>query len=268
MSLFLRDLRDSLRRPDHWLYASWLDVVTRYRKHFFGLGWALFPTAVYIWGIGGYLGSLQPGVRLGPFLAHVGLGFVLYRLVSTVASDATSTFSGYRAYIHDGNLRLTDFVLRTMAGSVIYFVFSIPLLFLALLGAVMGGGAPPGLLGLLGSVAGLLVVLVNLFLYSVVLALLGARFPDLSEFSGSVMLAGFLLTPIVWDPALAPAGTVQGMLMRANPFHHLLAVVRAPLLEETLEPLTLAYLAVMTVIGAGLAWYGYGRYARRVSAWL
>jgi len=268
MSLFIRDLRGSLQKPDHWLYASWLDVITKYRKNYFGLVWIFFPPIVYIWGIGGYIGSLQPGLQLEPFLAHVGFGFIIYRFLSTVAVDATQTFAGYQSYIHDGNLRLTDFILRPLARSLIYFVFAAPLLAITLLGVMLGEGEAPGWLGVLASLAGLLVVLVNLLFYAVVLALLGARFPDLGEFAGSVVLAGFLLTPVVWYPELAPEGTVRGTLMRANPFHHLLAIVRAPVLGEALEQATLVYLAVMTVLGFALAWVGYNRFARRVPAWL
>jgi ABC-2 type transport system permease protein len=58
------------------------------------------------------------------------------------------------------------------------------------------------------------------------------------------------------------------MLMRANPFHHLLAVVRGPVLGESIEPLTYSYLGVMTVVGVMLASLIYGRLAKRMPAWL
>jgi len=262
MNLFTH-LAGSLRRPDHWLYASWLDVVTGYRKTYFGLLWVLIPTAIYIWGIGGFLGSLQPGLNLRAFLAHIGVGFVVYRLLSTVLTDATSTFAGYRAYIYDGNVRLTDYLLRMFARSMYYFLLVSPLMAAVVLASpeFRWSGVPASLLGLV-------VVVVNLFSLSVVFALLGARFPDISEFMGNAMLAGFLLTPIVWYPEMAPEGTMRGMLMRANPLHHLLAAVRAPLLGEPVEPLTLVYLAIMTVTGIAAAVVGYRMFARRVALWL
>lgn len=262
MSNLFDDLRASLRNPDHWVYASWLDNVTHYRRTYLGILWALVPTVLYIWGIGGFLGGMQPG-SMQAYLGHVGVGFVVFRLIMVVFSDATSVFASYRSYIYDGNVRLTDFILRSVNRSLIYFVLVFPLLAIAALGSpeFVISGVPASLLGMLALV-------LNLFVYSVLLSLLGARFPDLSELMGSLMMAAFLLTPIMWDPASAPEGTVRGMLMRANPFHHLLAGVRAPLLGETIEPLTVYYLIAMSVIGAVGAHFAYRAFARRVPVWL
>ncbi len=262
MSSLFHDLRESFRSPDHWVYASWLDNVTHYRKTYLGILWALVPTALYIWGIGGFLGSMQATNKLA-YLGHVGVGFVVFRLIMVVFSEATGVFASYRAYIYDGNVRLTDFILRSVNSSLIYFVLVLPLMAIAALGSPTFDvtGVPAALLGML-------VLVLNLFLYSVLLAFMGARFPDLSELMGSLMMAAFLLTPIMWDPSGAPEGTVRGALMRMNPFHHLLAGVRAPLLGETLEPLTVYYLAAMSIIGLLAAHLAYRAFARRVPTWL
>lgn len=263
MSSLFQHLAESIRRPDHWVYASWLDTVTKYRKTYFGILWMLVPTIIYIWGIGGFLGRLQPGINLQQFLAHVAVGFVVFRFIMTVLSDSTSVFGSYQSFIYDGNLRLTDFVLRLISRSFYYFLLAQPLLAMAVLASpeFQWSGVPASLLGLA-------VLVVNLFLYSILLGLLGARFPDIGELMGSVMMAAFLITPVVWYPSAAPAGTVQGALMRANPFHHLVAGIRSPILGETLEPMTVYYLAAMTVIGLVAAVLAYRSYARRVPLWL
>ena len=263
MSSLFQHLAESFRRPDHWVYASWLDTVTKYRKTSLGVLWLLVPTIVYIWGIGGFLAALQPSANAKQFLAHVAVGFVVFRLIITVVSDATGAFDAYQSYIYDGNLRLTDFILRTLARSIYYFVFTMPLLAVAVLGSpeFQAAGVPAALFGVV-------VVIVNLFLFAVLLSFLGARFPDIGELMGSVMMAAFLITPVVWYPAAAPEGTVHGALMRANPFHHLLSVIRAPLLNEPLEPLTWYYLAAMTVVGVIGAALAYRAFARRVPVWL
>ncbi|NCT69458.1 MAG: ABC transporter permease [Xanthomonadaceae bacterium] len=262
MSLFFRHLAESFRKPDHWLYASWLDVITKYRKNVLGLFWIFFPPIIYIWGLGGFLAAVQ-GRPAANFLAHIGFGFMVFRLTSTMLMEAGSSFAAYQPYILEGNLRLTDFVMRPLARSVIHFIFAVPLLVIALVGET----TVPAL-GVLASFAGFLLVLVNLFVYGILLALLGARFPDVNDFLGSVMLGVFLITPIFWFADSAPPGTMQGALMRGNPFHHMLEVIRAPLLGTQIEPLTFIYLGVMTVLGILLAAIFYSRFARRVPAWL
>ncbi|MBL8256914.1 ABC-type polysaccharide/polyol phosphate export permease [Pseudoxanthomonas japonensis] len=262
MSLLFRHLAESFRKPDHWLYASWLDVITKYRKNALGLFWIFFPPIVYIWGLGAFMGAIQ-GRQMGSFLAHIGFGFMLFRLMSTMFIEAGATFAAHLPYIHDGNLRLTDYVLRTLSKALIHFLFAVPLLALVLVGE-----ASVSPLGLLSSLAGLLIVLVNLFFLGVLVALVGARYPDVNDFFGSVMLAVFLITPIVWLAEAAPADSMQGMLMRANPFHHMLAVVRGPILGEASETSTYVYIGAMTIAGVLISAFSYSRFARRVPIWL
>jgi ABC-type polysaccharide/polyol phosphate export permease len=61
---------------------------------------------------------------------------------------------------------------------------------------------------------------------------------------------------------------MQGWLMRANPLHHLITVVRAPLFGEAIEPLTWLYLGISTAVGLIAACWAYGRFARRVPLWV
>src|SRR4249919_1875189 len=245
MSSLFGDLATSFRRPDHWLYSAWLGVITKYRKTALGLFWVLVPPIVYIWGIGWFVGMINP-VNVRPFMAHVGIGFIAFRLITSVMTDSTTVFSQYQSYINDGHMRLTDYLLAVAM--------------------MLSPDFDPS--GIPGSFAGLAVVLVILFLFSVSFGLLGARFPDFGEIVGSAMLFLFLVTPIVWYPTSAPADTMQGVLMRANPLHHLIALIRAPLTAETIEPVTYYYVANMTLVGLVLAVMAYRNFARRVPVWI
>jgi len=263
MSSLFSHLGQSLRRPDHWLYGSWLDTVVRYRKTRLGIAWLLIPTAVYIWGIGGFLASMQTGVDKARYFAHVGIGFAVFRFMATVMIDASTVFTGYQGYILDGQLRLTDFVLRNLARSFHYLLISLPVV-----GAVVVASpdfAPAGLpLSLLGGA----VLLVNMFNFSALLAIAGAKFPDLHEIMSSVMMAAFLVTPIVWYDGAVQRDSAQGMLIEINPFHHLLHLIRAPILGDQVAASTYAYLLATTVLGAVAAAVIYRRAARHVPIWL
>ncbi|SDW34911.1 ABC transporter permease [Lysobacter enzymogenes] len=263
MTTLFSHLRQSLRRPDHWLYGSWLDTVIKHRRTRLGLAWLLIPTAIYIWGIGGFLAAMQPGMDRARYFAHVGLGFALFRLLTTVLADSATAFSIHQSYILDGQLRLTDYVLRALARSFYYFVFTLPLVIAV---TVVSPSFEPSGIGL--SLLGMAALLVNTFLIAVVVAIAGARFPDLAEMVGSIIMASFLITPVVWYPEAAPAGSVTGDFMRANPFHHMLAAVRGPVLGEQVEPMTWWYLAAMAGIGTAASALVYRSCARRVPLWL
>ena len=78
----------------------------------------------------------------------------------------------------------------------------------------------------------------------------------------------FLCTPILWTADQIPVGTLRGTIARANPLFHMVEIVRAPLLGESLEDFSLAYLGVMSVLGWVIAAWVYRRYARFVPVWL
>lgn len=259
---FAGDLRGSLQRPAFWAYGTWLDILTRYRRSFIGPLWMLAPPAMYMFGLGFFFGRVQQQ-PLVDFMAHLGLGFLVFRLVTQVVNDSSSVLQHHAAFIMDGNTRLTDYTLRTLFGSLVHFTIGAPLVLAVVIlsGRFELAGVPMALLGLCFTV-------LTLVWISGLVALLGARYPDIHEFMGSLVLVAFVLTPILWDASTAPEGTAHGTLMRINPVYHFVEVVRAPLLGGTVEPLTYLYLAVMSVIGLPLWWWAYGRFSRLVPIWI
>jgi len=256
------DYRDSLRFPEFWVYATWLGVVTKYRRSRLGLFWAVSPAALYTFGIGGFYGFLQ-GISPKVFVAHLGIGYVVFRFITVSLSEATSTFSSHASFILDGRVRLTDYVLRVMAKSAFHFICALPVLIVA---AWLNPNAEPW--GLLQTIPAFLLVLVNLGWMAVFLAIIGARLPDIHELVGSVLMFSFLFTPIIWMASQAPLGTLRGTIARVNPLFHLVEIVRAPLLGEGVESGTYIYLALMTLIGWLTAYFVYRRYARYVPLWV
>lgn len=257
-----RDLWGSFTQPAFWLFSAWLDVITKYRRTSLGILWIFVPPMVFIWGIGLFMAALQ-GAGRGALVAHVGIGFIVFRLCTGVVAEAPAVFAAYRTFIYDGRNRLTDYVLRAIARAFIYLLFAVPLMALAL------HGADQAVYGALGvSLAGLLLVLANLIWVGVLLGLVGARFPDLHELIGSIMIALFLVTPIVWQSTSAPVGTLHGNLMRLNPLAHWIMVIRDPLLGIPVEPLSWWVTLVGIPVGGLVAALAYQRYAKRVPIWL
>lgn len=258
----LPTLAESLRNPAFWGYSTWLDIATRYRKSTFGLLWMLVPPALYIFGMGYFFAKIQ---NIDPyvFMPHLGLGYLLFRLISMVMTESTSVLPSHSGYILDGRVRLTDFVLKVLVRALVYLGSSLPVL-----APVVALSPDATLLGLLLALGGLVLVVLNLMWLAGVVSLFGARFPDTHEFMGSVFVLGFVVTPILWYAEAAPAGTLHGAIMRLNPAFHLIEVVRAPLLGEVVEPLSI----VVCIAGAAVGWtlwiWAYRRYTRFVALWM
>lgn len=262
MDSLFADLAASLRNPEFWALSSWLDIVVRNRQSRLGIFWLMAPAIVYIWGVGGFFASMMH-LSLGSFAAYVAIGYLVFRVVSSAVVESTGAFSASGAFILDGHVRLTDFVLRVVATAMFHFLVSLPVAIVAL--AIH---PDPDLAGLLVSLVTFPVVILNAIWVGVVFALVGARFPDLRHLVGNIFMFAFLLTPIIWHADTMPAGSLRGTLMRFNPFYHLVEVVRAPILGSAIDPSTLTYLAVMTLGGWLAAYLAYRRYARFVPLWI
>jgi ABC-type polysaccharide/polyol phosphate export permease len=260
-SLF-RDLAASLRNPEFWALSSWLDIVVRNRQSRLGIFWLMSPAIVYIWGMGGFFASMMHHPLSG-FAAYVGIGYLVFRVASSAVIESTGAFAAAGAFILDGHVRLTDFVLRVIATALFHFFVSLPVVALAL--AIY---PDPHWIGLLFSLISLPIIILNALWIGVVFALIGARFPDLKHLVGNIFTFVFLITPIIWHADTMPVGSLRGSLMRFNPFYHMVELVRAPILGDAIEPLTFSYLACMTIGGWLIAFIAYRRYARYVPLWI
>jgi ABC-type polysaccharide/polyol phosphate export permease len=259
---FIRDLVDSIRNPEFWALSAWLDIVVTYRRSRLGVLWLVMPSIVYIWGVGSLFASLW-GTGLSKFAAHLALGWTVFQVMNAVTSESTMVLFRARSFIMDGHMRLTDFVLRSMAKAGFHFLMAIPMVALAL---IIYPDLP--LIGLPLGIAAFCLVLVNTLWAGMVFSLAGARFPDLQQFISNIFRLLFLLTPIVWYPDQMPADSVRGKLSRLNPFYHLIEIVRAPILGEPISMQSWYYVGAMTVGGIALAIFLYRRYARLVPIWL
>lgn len=262
MSSLVKDALGSLREPEFWAYSTWLDIVTKYRRSRLGLVWLLIPPLIYVLGVGYYFAKLQ-GLSPVEFIPHLGVGYLLFRFLMTIITESSLVLPANSSFILDGHARLTDFVFRVVAKGLFYLSVAAPVLIVAL-------AVSPRLelWGLAISLPALLVLIVNALWMGIAVALLGARFPDIHELMASVFIFGFILTPILWSASAAPPGTIHGMFMRINPLYHLIELVRAPMLGESLETATVYYVAGLTVGGLLMTAFLYRRYARFVPLWM
>lgn len=258
----LPDLLGSMGQHEYWLFSTWLAIVSKYRRSSLGILWLFTPPIAYMYGIGYFYSSLLGKDPL-PYQVHLGIGYLLWRMITQVFNQSSSAMNAHRAFIFDGRVRFTDYLMQALANALFYqcvaLLVLLPLLFMA-------PDVQPG--GFLWLFVSLPVFYLNLIWLSAVLGVLGARFPDLHELSATIFVFGFLLTPIVWRAELMPADSTRGFYARFNPAFHLLEMVRAPLLGEPVETTTIWYVAIMTVVGSTAAVLLYRRYSRYIAIWI
>lgn len=263
---FWRELIESFRHPDFWAMSSWLDIIVRARKSRLGVLWLMASSVIYIFGLGSFFVSMRsfgPEVSVGEYFAHVALGAVVFRtLMSTIIASA-NVFIGSRAFILDGHTRMTDYLLKALAKAFFDMCMYAPAVLVAVW---LAGGVEPT--GVLLALPTLVLLYLNALWIAAVFGVLGARFPDVGQLLGTISIFFFLLTPILWYPAMMPEESLRGALMRFNPFFHFVELFRAPLLGDPVEPGTLWYVSVFTVVGLALSAVVYRRYTRFVPLWI
>lgn len=256
------DLAESLRSPGFWAFASWLDILVRARRSRFGLLWLVAPSVVYVYGLGSFFASMR-GKNMVEFAPHVALGAMVFRtLMSTVVGSSGVFISSY-SFIMDGNVRLTDYLMQSLAKAFFDMCMYFPVTLLALVLA-----PDVYVLGLLQAPLWVMLIYINALWISVVFSLIGARYNDFSQLLGNVSIFIFLLTPIIWEVDTMPADTVRGQLMRINPFFHFVELFRAPILGTAVEVTSYLYVTIFTLLGLLLATLLYRRYSRFVPLWI
>lgn len=256
------DLWKSLRHPDYWAYSSWLAIITKYRRTSLGIVWAVAPFAVFVTVLGNVYSHLM-GYPLAEYLPYLGTGYLLWRFMTQVVTDAVGTFHGHRGFIMEGKIKLTDFILSAFAKAG----FHLALAGIVLL--VIYIWSPAIHLSSLWTLLLTMPLLVaNVAWVAVCMAMLGARAPDIQEALGTVLILGLLLTPILWPVDKFPPETLRGTLVRFNPAFHVLDVVRGPLLGKIPEMTSVVVVVAMAVCGWVLASLLYRRYGRFVALWI
>ena len=262
MSSFLTDLKESLRRPEFWMYSSWLDIITRYRRTRLGLVWIIIPTAVFVAAIG-QVYSMVMGHDPEFYLPYLATGFVLFRFMTQCLSESGSILRTHKPFIMDGRIRLTDYVLRSIAKAFFFFVCA-----MVVVAAAVAWSPLTSVVSLLTVLITFPLVMLNSFWLSSCMSMIGARYADSAEMVATVMRFGMLLTPILWVGDRFPPGTFGWWAVHLNPAYHLITIVRNPLLGQPIPSASLWFVGVMTVLGWLLAAVVYRRYSRFVPLWI
>ena len=211
-----------------WGRLAWCDVRHRYRRTVLGPWWIALGTGLTVALVGTLYGGLF-GRPLAEHLPYVAAGLVIWNLLAGFVTDGCRAFLDARGIVRQVAVPLSLHVYRMVWRNVLTFGHNAALLLAA--GALFG--LLPDATGLL-ALAGLAAVCANGAWAGLVLGVVTARFRDMQPLADNLMRLAFLATPIVWTPALLPE---RAWVAAWNPLHHLMEVVRAPLLGEP-PPLT------------------------------
>lgn len=256
-----RDIFMALRRYDLAGVLGWQDIRQRYRRSSLGPFWLTISMGVLIGTLGLVFGSIfaAPMNELLPFFT---IGLILWTLISTSLNEGCTGFTSSEAIIKQISVPLFSHILRVLWRNLVIFVHNLIIFPVVLL--VFWKPLPAIALLALG---GFVVLMVNLSWMALLLGVFCARYRDVPQIVSSLLQVFFYLTPIIWMPEMLPE-RASLFLLNANPFFHLIEIVRAPMLGAPPSTLNWQVCTVLAIAGWGFTILFYGRFRSRIAYWL
>jgi ABC-type polysaccharide/polyol phosphate export permease len=251
--LGLRTVRN-LRKAFAW---AWLDIVCQYRRSKIGPLWETINALVMTVGMT-VVSSAVIGGNLSSLVAYIGLGMIIWYVLSAFISEGTSTFIRNRDNILSTNLSIDFYVSRMVLRIFIIFCHHLVLFLLAVvIGLITLQWAT------LLAIPGIFLMFVNGFWIVTLTALLCARFRDLELILRNLLQLAFFVTPIFWD--YRHVASTKAYVLTYNIFFYYLEIVRSPLLGEVPSPEQYEVVLSVTVVGYLLTYLTYRRMRRQLA---
>ncbi|MBL4719733.1 MAG: ABC transporter permease [Alphaproteobacteria bacterium] len=244
------------------IFQTWLQFLVRYRRTFIGPLWIVVGPSLFVLTLG-LLFSQISGAKAEVFIPHLTIGLVVWTLVSGFVNGSTTVFQRSRAQILQGGMNLLDVVFVDVTTTVFHFVHQI-----IIIGVVFLIFHIPVTVYALVSLIGLFLLFANGVWLAVLFGIIGARYRDLVEVTQAVMRIAFLVTPIIWMVGEQGRGGILGVFLVYYPFYHFLELIRAPLLNNPIQPLSWIVVLSITFSGVFLARYYFKRYSGQVALWI
>ena len=259
LKLALQDLWAGLSSIYLWPLLGWQDIKQRYRRSAIGPFWLTLSYGTLILGMGLLYGKLLQQ-DMSEYLPYLAVGFVAWMLISTLVTEACSAFTSAEGYITQMKLPYTVHVLRVVWRNVLIFAHNFIIVII-----VMIISPKPFSWTLLTVPLGVLVIAANGLWIGIVFGLLCARFRDFTQVIGTLVQVAFFLTPVMWRPEMIGRNRWAADW---NPVHHLLEIVRGPIIAGSVSAVSWAVSVGVAVVGLALAVSLLARYRSRIAYWL
>lgn len=260
--LAFKDLKDGFFKWRTWLLLAYQDIKLRYRRSVLGPFWVTLSMAITVYSMGFLYGHLFH-MDLKDYYPFLVAGMLGWSLISNSLNELTDTFAIHENLIKQLKLPYSLHIQRVITRNMLIFfhnfIVMVPIYFIFREGAEVNWNS-------LFIIPGLLIIYINCFFSGLLLAILAARFRDISQIIKSVIQVFFFITPVMWNPAVLPANKL--FFVSFNPFYAFLELIREPLLGKLPSAHILFFTLVITIVTISISFTLFTRYRSRIIYWL
>lgn len=210
----------------------------------------------------GIVFGLVLGAPIETYLPFVATGIIIWTFFATTLNESSIAFVSAEPLMKQLTIPPITYVLRVVWRNIVVFGHNLIIIPIVLI--IFGY---PISMSLLLVIPGLALALLTLSWLAVFVAIIGTRFRDIAPIVASLLIVGFYITPVIWQPELIPSGFAH-LLLGLNPFYHLMQIVRLPLLGEVPTPDNWLLAGLSGVVGSLAALYFYKVNKHRIVYWL
>ncbi|MCG1041758.1 ABC transporter permease [Mycetohabitans sp. B8] len=254
------ELWDTAKAPHLWGLLAWYDIKQRYRRSVLGPLWMTLSTGILIATLGA-VWSLIFNMKIHEYLPFYAVGQVIWSFYSTQINESCVGFTQFEGVMKQTRLPVPSYILRLVMRNLIILAHNF-LVVVVVISFVGPGWSWTALV----AIPGLLLATTAIYFASLCVAIPCTRFRDLQPVVQNLMMIGFYVTPILWQPKTL--GDRFLWLVNLNPATHLISVVRDPLLGTLPTLQSWAWVLGAIVFFAVMASLLLSRYRHRIAYWL
>jgi len=256
----LRDIYIALQRHELWLTLGWRDVLSRYRRSWFGSLWITLSMAI----VAGVMGSLYSAIMQRPaseYIPYLTVGFIVWNMLSALITEGTQAFVSNAAAIKEIPVPYSVYIFRIIWRNLIIFAHNLVVYLLLLL--IFQISPFPAIFLALPALA---LIILNGMWIGLLFGLLNARFRDFSQLVNNAMRLVFFVTPIIWYAELATGFRI--IFVHLNPFYYFIEILRAPMLGSFPSSQVWTVAIAITAAGWIVALPIYARWRQQIAYWV
>jgi len=261
-TLAYQDFAQGLSQWRIWLLLAYQDIKLRYRRSILGPFWITLSMAITVYSMG-FLYAHLFKIDMRQYYPFLVAGMLAWSLISTVIIELTDTFIVYDGLIKQIKLPYSLYIHRVAARNIIIFFHNLLVMIPVLV--IFHDSIKVNFYTLL-LIPNLLLIYINIFTFGMILAIIGARYRDISQIIKSLIQVAFFVTPVMWNPIVLPLQYQK--MIHLNPFYIFVELLRAPLIGAPNSLSIIAIALFITVIGTSICALMFARYRGRIIYWL
>jgi ABC-type polysaccharide/polyol phosphate export permease len=193
-------------------------------------------------------------------LPYITTGIIFWSLLTSCLTEGTQVFISAESFIRNIPQPVSLHFYRMVTRNLFIWLFNmvIYLLVVTIFKVSLGWSTMLFL-------PGFALFLINVIWMALASAILSTRYRDIPQVISNAIQVVFYVTPIFWSPG---GLSNRPAFIDLNPFNHLLAIVRIPLLGGSPQAQSWLFCIAMAIVGVSITLGLYSRAHARIAYWV